>query len=111
MSRSFILPFIDDHHLKIHAIIIIDDGQGGALSKAGEIWQLDMSLIQIAFSEEKIDMLGGVEGFYIRPKARLGIPKIKMSDGFASQSSGSWPAAQRREPVGRQRHARFLLRR
>jgi beta-glucosidase len=31
--------------------------------------------------EEKIDMLGGVEGFYIRPIERLGIPKIKMADG------------------------------
>jgi beta-glucosidase len=31
--------------------------------------------------EEKIDMLGGVEGFFIRPNERLGIPKIKMSDG------------------------------
>ncbi len=31
--------------------------------------------------EEKIDMLGGVEGFCIRPNERLGIPKIKMSDG------------------------------
>jgi beta-glucosidase len=31
--------------------------------------------------EEKIDMLGGVEGFYIRPSERLGIPKIKMADG------------------------------
>lgn len=31
--------------------------------------------------EEKIDMLGGVEGFYIRPNERLGIPKIKMADG------------------------------
>ncbi len=31
--------------------------------------------------EEKIDMLGGVEGFYIRPNERLGIPKVKMADG------------------------------
>jgi beta-glucosidase len=31
--------------------------------------------------EEKIDMLGGIESFYIRPIARLGIPKIKMADG------------------------------
>jgi beta-glucosidase len=31
--------------------------------------------------EEKIDMLGGVEDFYIRPSERLGIPKIKMADG------------------------------
>ena len=31
--------------------------------------------------EEKIDMLGGFEAFYIRPSERLGIPKIKMADG------------------------------
>ena len=31
--------------------------------------------------EEKIDMLGGMEDFYIRPNERLGIPKIKMADG------------------------------
>ena len=31
--------------------------------------------------EEKVDMLGGVEDFYIRPNERLGIPKIKMADG------------------------------
>ena len=31
--------------------------------------------------EEKIDMLGGIESFYIRPNERLGIPKIKMADG------------------------------
>ena len=31
--------------------------------------------------EEKVDMLGGVESFYIRPNERLGIPKIKMADG------------------------------
>jgi len=31
--------------------------------------------------EEKIDMLGGFEAFYIRPNERLGIPKVKMADG------------------------------
>jgi len=31
--------------------------------------------------EEKIDMLGGYDGFYIRPNSRLGIPAIKMADG------------------------------
>jgi beta-glucosidase len=31
--------------------------------------------------EEKIDMLGGFDDFYIRPNTRLGIPAIKMSDG------------------------------
>src|SRR5260370_37310068 len=31
--------------------------------------------------EEKIDMLGGQDSFYIRQNERLGIPKIKMADG------------------------------
>ena len=31
--------------------------------------------------EEKLDMLGGYEAFYIKPNGRLGIPKIKMADG------------------------------
>jgi beta-glucosidase len=31
--------------------------------------------------EEKIDMIGGFESFYIKPSDRLGIPKIKMADG------------------------------
>jgi beta-glucosidase len=40
-----------------------------------------MDLLGRMTLEEKIDMLGGVEGFYIRPNERLGIPKIKMADG------------------------------
>jgi beta-glucosidase len=31
--------------------------------------------------EEKIDMIGGYDDFFIRPNARLGIPAIKMADG------------------------------
>lgn len=31
--------------------------------------------------EEKIDMIGGVKGFYVRGNERLGIPELKMSDG------------------------------
>lgn len=31
--------------------------------------------------EEKINYLGGINGFYIRPVQRLGLPEIKMSDG------------------------------
>ena len=33
--------------------------------------------------EEKIDYLGGVRSFFIRPVERLGIPEIKMADGPA----------------------------
>ncbi|MFN2516454.1 MAG: glycoside hydrolase family 3 N-terminal domain-containing protein [Pyrinomonadaceae bacterium] len=31
--------------------------------------------------EEKIDMLGGVDGFFIRDISRLGLPRLKMADG------------------------------
>ncbi|MFZ0936541.1 MAG: hypothetical protein WA015_19620, partial [Bryobacteraceae bacterium] len=32
-------------------------------------------------TEEKIDLIGGVDGFYIRAIPRLGLPKLKTSDG------------------------------
>ena len=38
-------------------------------------------LLQKMTIGEKIDMLGGYDGFYIRPNTRLGIPAIKMADG------------------------------
>ena len=31
--------------------------------------------------EEKIDLIGGVDGFYIRAIPRVGLPRLKMSDG------------------------------
>src|SRR4051812_22423637 len=31
--------------------------------------------------EEKIDMLGGTAGFFVRDLPRLGLPKLKMADG------------------------------
>jgi beta-glucosidase len=31
--------------------------------------------------EEKIDMLGGVDGFFIPELTRLGVPRMKMADG------------------------------
>src|SRR6267142_4374328 len=31
--------------------------------------------------EEKIDLLGGVDGFYVRGIPRLGVPRFKMADG------------------------------
>src|SRR5205085_11745931 len=39
------------------------------------------SIIARMTLEEKIDMLGGVDGFYIRPLPRLGLPALKMADG------------------------------
>src|SRR2546426_5569535 len=31
--------------------------------------------------EEKIDLLGGIDGFFIRGVPRLGVPRLKMADG------------------------------
>src|SRR5689334_3907835 len=31
--------------------------------------------------EEKIDMIGGVNGFYIRGNPKIGLPPLKMADG------------------------------
>jgi beta-glucosidase len=39
------------------------------------------ALLQQLTLEEKVDMLGGVEGFYVRGIPRLGLPPLKMSDG------------------------------
>src|SRR6266478_3004919 len=39
------------------------------------------SLVSRMTLEEKVDMIGGVERFYIRANDRLGIPELKMADG------------------------------
>src|SRR6184192_382127 len=39
------------------------------------------SLLRQMTLEEKIDLLGGVDGFFTRGLPRLGIPRLKMADG------------------------------
>jgi beta-glucosidase len=39
------------------------------------------SLIQKLTLEEKIDLIGGVDGFYIREMKSIGLPRLKMADG------------------------------
>jgi beta-glucosidase len=39
------------------------------------------SLLKQLTLEEKIDLLGGVEDFYIRANQRIGLPRLKMADG------------------------------
>jgi beta-glucosidase len=39
------------------------------------------SILRQMTLEEKIDLLGGVDGFFIRALPRLGLPRLKMADG------------------------------
>src|SRR5512147_3089868 len=39
------------------------------------------SILSRMTPEQKIDYIGGTEGFYIRAMPELGVPAIKMSDG------------------------------
>ena len=39
------------------------------------------SLLRKMTLEEKIDIIGGIDDFFIKPVPRLGIPSLKMSDG------------------------------
>jgi beta-glucosidase len=49
-------------------------------SKAGVESRVEALLAQMTL-EEKIDLLGGVDEFFIRGLPRLGIPRLKMADG------------------------------
>ncbi len=42
--------------------------------------RIDSLLSQMTL-EEKIDFIGGIDGFFIRAVPRLGIPRLKMADG------------------------------
>ncbi len=48
---------------------------------SAEVEQRVESLLSRMTLEEKIDMLGGVDGFFIRGIPRLGLPRMKMADG------------------------------
>jgi beta-glucosidase len=41
------------------------------------------SLLRQMTLEEKVDMLGGVDGFFVRGIPRLGLPRLKMADGLS----------------------------
>src|SRR5207244_11943086 len=65
----------------IHLLLsLIAVAQNGSPSSADVEKRVDAILVQMTL-EEKIDMLGGVNNFYIRPLPRLGLPALKMADG------------------------------
>src|SRR5436190_7203194 len=47
----------------------------------GDVESRVESLLRQMTLEEKIDLLGGVDGFFTRGVPRLGIPRLKMADG------------------------------
>src|SRR5882724_2996168 len=54
---------------------------GVNLPNSAEIERRVDSLLRQMTLEEKVDMLGGVDGFFIRGIPRLGLPPLKMADG------------------------------
>ena len=52
-----------------------------SLRSAAEVEQRVESLLSQMTLEEKIDLLGGVDGFFIRDLPRLNWPRLKMADG------------------------------
>ncbi|HUK90600.1 MAG TPA: glycoside hydrolase family 3 N-terminal domain-containing protein, partial [Blastocatellia bacterium] len=58
------------------------EAQSGHGSAAGSsVEQRVQSILDQMTLEEKIDLLGGVEGFFVAGNQRLGLPKLKMADG------------------------------
>jgi beta-glucosidase len=49
-------------------------------SPAGTEARVDSMLKQLTL-EEKIDLIGGVDDFYIRANQRIGLPRLRMADG------------------------------
>lgn len=50
-------------------------------SRTSELEQRANSIISQMTLEEKLDLLGGVDGFFIRDTPRLNLPRLKMADG------------------------------
>src|ERR1051326_1069214 len=56
-------------------------GQVGTPPDMGVVDRRAESILSQMTLEEKIDLLGGVDGFFIRGISRLGWPRLKMADG------------------------------
>jgi beta-glucosidase len=61
--------------------VVPSRAQATAPPSQAEIERRVESLLSKMTLEEKIDMLGGVDGFFVRDVPRLGVPRLKMADG------------------------------
>ena len=60
-----------------------------AAPRRGEVGKRVEAILGKMTLEEKIDTIGGVNGFYVRANQRLGLPELKMADGpFGIRNSG-----------------------
>jgi beta-glucosidase len=55
--------------------------QGPTRPAPDEVERRAEAILRQMTPEEKIDMLGGVDGFFVRGLERLGLPRLKMADG------------------------------
>jgi beta-glucosidase len=67
------------------ALLVLSAIPAGAQAPAGASSAKVEARVEAILSqmtlEEKVDMIGGVDGFFIRAVPRLGVPRLKMADG------------------------------
>lgn len=59
-----------------------------AVSAPDDVEQRVDAILSKMTIEEKVDMIGGVDDFYIRAYPRLGLPRLKMADGPVGVRNG-----------------------
>lgn len=75
-------PVIGVLILQFLAAVLIVNGQTQMFSAAQPNLENRVNtILQQMTLEEKIDLLGGTDGFFVRGLSRLGIPRLKMADG------------------------------
>jgi beta-glucosidase len=63
------------------ALLLTASGMAQSAASPDEIERRVASILSQMTMEEKIDLLGGVDDFYIRGVPRLNLPRFKMADG------------------------------
>ncbi len=70
----FALPFLT-------LVLLSSFALGQTPSSSSDIEARTDSLLKKLTLEEKIDLIGGVDDFYIRANEKIGLPRLKMADG------------------------------